>query len=29
MPSFAATLSADDIRDIASYIVDGLQKQKK
>jgi hypothetical protein len=28
MPSFAATLSADDIRDIASYIVDGLQKQK-
>ncbi|HXR41925.1 MAG TPA: c-type cytochrome, partial [Acidothermaceae bacterium] len=29
MPSFAATLSTDDIRDIASYVVDGLQKQKK
>jgi quinohemoprotein ethanol dehydrogenase len=29
MPSFAATLSGDDLRDIASYIVDGLAKQKK
>jgi mono/diheme cytochrome c family protein len=29
MPSFAATLSEDDLRDLASYIVDGLAKQKK
>jgi mono/diheme cytochrome c family protein len=29
MPSFATTLSPDDLRDIASYIVDGLAKQKK
>jgi quinohemoprotein ethanol dehydrogenase len=29
MPSFAATLSTDDIRDIASYVVDALQKTHK
>jgi alcohol dehydrogenase (cytochrome c) len=29
MPSFAATYSTDDMRDIASYIVDGLAKKKK
>jgi mono/diheme cytochrome c family protein len=29
MPSFAATYSVDDMRDIASYIVDGLAKKKK
>jgi len=29
MPSFAATYSADDLRDIASYIVDGLAKKKR
>jgi mono/diheme cytochrome c family protein len=29
MPSFAATLSGDDIRDIASYVTEGLQKQRK